>query len=236
MKIRRPWLINLIALVGAWVIRLWLGTLRYEFRSLGPEVRPKNPDTRQHFIYAFWHENLLLPACYHASRDTFVLVSQHADGQLIAETCRRLGFSLIRGSTTRGGTEAVRQMLRKAGEAHLAITPDGPRGPRRRVQPGVIYLAARTGMLIAPAGIAYDRPWRMRSWDQFAVPRPWSMAVCVIAQPIAVPPDADKETLEQYRQQVEARIMWATDMAERWVATGRWPSDNEIDSSTGQAA
>src|SRR5206468_6190352 len=107
-------------------------------------------------LYAFWHEHLLLPAYHYGRRDIRVLISTHADGQLIAEVCRRLGFGLVRGSTTRGGVEAVRQMLRDGGASHLAITPDGPRGPRRRVQPGVSFLASRTGLPVVPMGIGHD--------------------------------------------------------------------------------
>src|SRR5436190_464721 len=86
----------------------------------------------------------------------------------------------------RGWIGTVRQMLRVGRKSHLAITPDGPRGPRRQVQPGLLYLAARTGLPIVPVGIGYDRPWRMRSWDRFAVPRPWTRATCVTTEPIHV--------------------------------------------------
>jgi lysophospholipid acyltransferase (LPLAT)-like uncharacterized protein len=220
MKLRHPALIKLFGFVGAWIVRVWIGTLRYRFRSLGPEIRPNVAGLAGRYIYAFWHEGLLLVAGQHASRDVHVLVSQHADGELIAETCRHLGFSLIRGSTTRGGVEAVRQMLRVSGNAHLAVTPDGPRGPRRKVQTGLIHLAARTGLPIVPAGLAYRRPWRLRSWDRFALPKPWSVGTCVVAHPIAVPPNADKNQLEHYRRRVEEAMLWATDVAERW-ADGR---------------
>jgi lysophospholipid acyltransferase (LPLAT)-like uncharacterized protein len=124
---------------------------------------------------------MLLPAYHYARPDIKVLISTHADGQLIAEACQRLGFALARGSSTRGGVEAVRDMLR-ANDTHLAVTPDGPRGPRRRVQAGVVYLAARTGLPIVPVGFAARRPWRAKSWDRFAVPRPFSRAVTDVAE------------------------------------------------------
>jgi lysophospholipid acyltransferase (LPLAT)-like uncharacterized protein len=144
-----------------------------------------------------------------------VLISQHADGQLIAEVCRHLGFRTVRGSTTRHGVEALRQMLKAARRAHLGITPDGPRGPRRQVQPGLVYVAAKTGLPIVPAGFAYDRPWRARSWDRFAMPRPWSRATCVTADPITVPAELTREGLEEYRRRVEEALLSATDAAER---------------------
>src|SRR5262249_38993092 len=203
MKLRNPWLIAWLGLVVAWLVRLWFGTVPYHFRSIKEGVAPHDPQLSTRYIYAFWHENLLVIAGRHRRRDIRVLISRHADGELIAEACRHLGFSLVRGSTTRHAVEALRQMLRGGDSAHLAITPDGPRGPRRRVQPGIVYLASRTGMPIVPAGIAYDRPWRMRSWDRFALPRPFSRAVCVLDEPIVVPPDCDGEQLEVWPQRAQ---------------------------------
>src|SRR5262249_43546941 len=89
-------------------------------------------------------------------------------------------------------------------QAHLEITPDGPRGPRRQVQLGLIYIAAPTRRPIIPTGFGFCRPWRLRSWDRFALPRPWSACVCVTAEPICVPEDAGKEELEEYRVRVDA--------------------------------
>jgi lysophospholipid acyltransferase (LPLAT)-like uncharacterized protein len=223
MKIRNPLLIKTVGVVGAWAIRRWIATLRYEYRPIGPNVDPHRPDLDRRYIYAFWHETMLLPAYQYGRSDIWVLISQHADGQMIADVSRRLGFQLVRGSTTRGGAEAVRQMLRLGRGGHLAITPDGPRGPRRRVQPGLVYLAARTGMPIIPIGIGFDRPWRMGSWDRFALPRPFSRAVCVTTEPIIVPPDVEKDALEVYRERVERTLLDATTMAEQWaVGSGQW--------------
>jgi hypothetical protein len=205
MKIRRRWLLKAAGFTAACAVRLWVGTLRYRYRPLGPNVDPHHPECRDRYIYAFWHENMLLPAYHYGRSDVYVLISQHADGQLIAEVCRHLGFRTVRGSTTRGGVEAVRQMLRAG----------------RKVQPGLVYLAARTGLPIVPAGFAYDRPWRARSWDRFAMPRPWSLGTCVTGDPIAVPPDVDREGLEHYRRLVEDALLRVTAAAERLAERSR---------------
>jgi lysophospholipid acyltransferase (LPLAT)-like uncharacterized protein len=220
MKIRAPWLIKFAAFFGTWMVRLLVGTLRYRYHSFGPVHDPYKIPPGERYLCIFWHENLLLPAYYFARPDILVLIGQHADGQLIADICGRLGFGLIRGSTTRGGVEAVRQMLRVAEEAHVAITPDGPRGPRRQVQPGVVYLAARTGMPIIPMGIGYDRPWRMKSWDCFAVPRPWTKARCITGAEIIVPENADREQIEEYRRKVEEALLHTSQVAEHWAEIG----------------
>jgi lysophospholipid acyltransferase (LPLAT)-like uncharacterized protein len=218
MKIRHPSLIKATGFSAAWLIRLWLGSLRFHYRPLGPRVAPDQPGLRGRYIYAFWHENMLLPAYQYGRPDVWVLVSKHADGQLIGETCRHLRLRLVYGSTTRGGVAAVRNLLRASQRSHLVITPDGPRGPRRRVQTGLVYLAARTGLPIVPTGIGYDRPWRLRSWDRFALPRPGSEGVCVTHEPVLVPADVDKTALEEYRRRVEEALTEATLVAEQLSA------------------
>jgi lysophospholipid acyltransferase (LPLAT)-like uncharacterized protein len=221
MKLRQRWMIKAAGFSAAWALRLWLGTLNYRYRPLGPNVDPGRRECRDRYIYAFWHEGLLLPAYQYRRTGVHVLISQHADGQLIAEVCRHLGFPTVRGSSTRDGVKAVRQLLKVGRHAHLGITPDGPRGPRRQVQPGLVYLAAKTGLPIVPAGFAFDRPWRARSWDRFAMPRPWSRAVCVTGDVVCVPTDAGREALEECRQRVEDALLCVTEAAERLAAGAR---------------
>jgi lysophospholipid acyltransferase (LPLAT)-like uncharacterized protein len=221
MKIRHPALIKAVGFAVAWIVWLWIGTLRYRYRPMGPNFDPNQPDFQGRYLYSFWHEHILIPAYQYGRRDILVLISQHADGRLIAEAARHLRFRVVAGSTTRGGVEALRRMVSGGRSSHLAITPDGPRGPRRRVQPGVVYLAARTGLPIVPFGIAYSCAWRMRSWDRFAVPMPGSGAVCVTAEPILVPEHSSREQLEEYRLRVEDAMNRATEEAERIVAAER---------------
>jgi lysophospholipid acyltransferase (LPLAT)-like uncharacterized protein len=218
MKIRNRWLIWLVALIGASLIRLWIGTLRYRYRPLGPSLDPNRLGIKGRFIYAFWHENILLPLYHYGVPEVHVLVSQHADGEIIAEICRRLNFSLIRGSTTRGGVEAMRQMVRVDG--HVAITPDGPRGPRRHLQPGMIQLAARTGLPIVAFGIGFQKAKRLRSWDRFALPRLGSFATCVTGLPISVPANLDRDEIEKYRLRVQEELDRLSRIAEDWAERG----------------
>ena len=215
MKLRQPWLIKLVAFAGVVFLRLWLGTLRYRFLALGPRIDVKRVDRRQRFLWIFWHEYMLVPAYLYPREDVHVLISTHADGELIAQVCRRLGFQTVRGSTTRRGVEATRQMLKMSQDGQLVVTPDGPRGPRRRLQSGVVHLAALTGLPILPMGFAFDRPWRARSWDRFALPWPGSRAASVSGEPIVVPADATREELEAYRVQVEEALNRVTACAEQ---------------------
>jgi lysophospholipid acyltransferase (LPLAT)-like uncharacterized protein len=214
MKIRHPWLIKILGVTGAWVVRLWMATLRSRYEPIGPPTLPAYLERGERYIYVFWHENMLFPAYQCRSPGISVLVSRHADGQLIGEILRSLGVGVIRGSTARGSVMAVRSMLRTCQCAHLVITPDGPRGPRRQVQAGVIYLAAKTGLPIVAVGIGFQNPWRLQSWDQLVLPKPWRRATMITSRPIAIPPDLDKDLLEPYRRLVENTLRDVSERAE----------------------
>ncbi|MBY0523914.1 MAG: lysophospholipid acyltransferase family protein [Gemmataceae bacterium] len=223
MKIRNPWLIRLLALVASLIVRAWIGTLRYRVRPLGPNVDPHLVQGPERYIYAFWHETLLLPAYHYSRPNTHVLISQHADGELVAQIAQHLGCSVVRGSATRGGVQALRQVMRLGDGTHVVVTPDGPQGPRRRIQDGLIFMAARTGMLLVPVGFGCCKPWRFqKSWDRFAVPKPFSRARCVMGKPISIPADVSREQMETYRQQFEAAMAHVTELAENWAEGGVW--------------
>lgn len=217
MKLRDPRLIRVVAFVAAVVVRVWMATVRLRVVNRDAADHPADAD-RERFIYAFWHESLLVPVKFRAR--VRVLISKHADGELIAQVCRHLGFGVVRGSTTRGGGEALVELWDCSRRSHLVFTPDGPRGPRRRVQPGLIILAARSGLPVVPVGIAFGRAWRARSWDRFAVPKPFSRCVCVAGKAIRIPPEVDRDGLERYRRLVEEQMLDATEEAERLALGG----------------
>ncbi len=217
MKLRHPWLIKTAGCGIALLLRAWIGSLRYQHHALGTDAEPPRVAPGTRYLYAFWHEYLLLPAFRYAFTDATILIGQHADGQLITEVCRHLGLRAARGCTTRNGDRAVRHLMNET-HGHIVITPDGPRGPRRVVKPGLVYLASRLGLPIVPAGFGLERPWRGRSWDRFAMPRPGSRACVVTDELVRVPATADRDTLEVYRLHVQAAINRATTLAERWAA------------------
>lgn len=217
MKLRHPSLIRCLGLLGGCAVRWWTNTLNTRVHSEDGEVHPLDP-RRQRVIYAFWHEVLLGPVPLRPR--AHILISQHADGELIAQMCRHLGFPTIRGSRGRdGGVAALLDMIRASRPTHLAVTPDGPRGPRRQVQPGLIYLASKSGLPIIPTGVGYAHAWRARSWDRFAVPVPWSVSHLHLAPPFVVPAKLDRDGREHYRRLLEAELLRVTELAER-RATG----------------
>ncbi len=161
----------------------------------------------EHCIYAFWHAQMLPLAFTHRDRGVAVLVSRHRDGEWIARVLESLGYVTARGSSTRGGGEGAREMLLWAERGHLlAITPDGPRGPRGQVKPGLLYLARRTGWPVLPLAAWSEPSWVARSWDRFRVPLPWARTVVVYGDPIRVPGDLSAEAEEQWRARLEAAL------------------------------
>lgn len=222
MKIRNRRLIAAAGWLGTRSLRVLFRTLRFQYQPLGPDCAPAELGRSERLIYCIWHENLLLPTLTFGCPDIAVLISRHADGQLLGSLIGHLGMGLVEGSTTRGGIEAVRKMIHEdAPWRHLAITPDGPRGPRRVVQHGLVYVASRTGMRIVPVGVGYRQPWRFTSWDRFALPKPFSRALCITDEPIAVPPSLRAADLEPYREQVQAEMDRLNALAELRVEAER---------------
>lgn len=215
MTHRTRWLVPYITAVVAWAIRLWMSTMRLRVASADGREHPADP-AEQRYIYTFWHESLLAPL---ATRPKIrVLISQHTDGEVIAQICQRLGIGVIRGSTARGGCQALLEMIRDADETtHLGITPDGPRGPRRELKPGAIMVASQSGLPVVPIGVGFVRAWRFRSWDRFALPLPGSTVLGVIGAPIDVPRDLDRRGLQTWVETVQAEMHRLTDLAENWA-------------------
>lgn len=216
MKLRHPWLIQGLGLLGASCIRAWRRTINLRLKSLGEDTHPLDP-RKQRCIYAFWHESILATTLFRIRAQG--LVSQHADGELMAQVYRHLRIGTIRGSTGRGGVSSLLKMI-KACRTHLAIIPDGSRGPRHRVQPGTIFLASRTGLPLVGFAVGYTNVWRANSWDRFAVALPYSAVTCVFTASLKVPMDLDKQGLAEYALIFEKRLMDATEEAQR-LATGR---------------
>jgi lysophospholipid acyltransferase (LPLAT)-like uncharacterized protein len=155
-------------------------------------------------IFALWHARLLPLVFTHRGLGAAVLISRHRDGELIARLVERLGYVTARGSSTRGGGDGAREMLSFAERGHLlGVTPDGPRGPAEVVKIGLVYLASRSGLPVIPVAASASRAWRLRSWDGFRIPQPFSRLVVAYGEPIEVPADLDGEALEPWRERIE---------------------------------
>jgi lysophospholipid acyltransferase (LPLAT)-like uncharacterized protein len=221
MRIRNRLLNKFGGLAIATLTRRWMETLEFQGGYYDPTVDPIHPDCDGPAIFLFWHEYIPFPFHLRGNCNTALLISQHQDAEWLSQAARYMGFQTVRGSTNRGGVAALREMFRKCRRMNLAITPDGPRGPRRLLAPGPIYLASRLGLPLIVAGLGYDRPWRNPwSWDRFAVPRPYSRARVVLSPRVHIPSDLDRNGLENCRVAVEQLLNRLTVEAERWADSG----------------
>ena len=202
---RYPWWMEPAAAAGALAVRLLGSTWRIEVER-APEYAAATA-AGERFVYAFWHAQMLPLVWARRSEGIAVLVSRHRDGQLITRIIERLGFASARGSSTRGGETGVREMLAWADAGrHIAVTPDGPRGPARRVKEGLAYLATRTGRRIVPIGAWARASWAFRSWDRFRAPHPFARVCIVYGAPRSVEEGAAAcEALDRALDGVTAR-------------------------------
>jgi len=219
MKISHPIAIKTVSLLGSWVLKLWLRTQDYWFCLEDPDSDPNWTDRRN--IYLFWHEMMLFPLITHCGPDFSILVSRHRDGELITQVMRMFQGKTVRGSTSRGAVAGLLGMMRNQPSRHLGITPDGPRGPRRVVQDGAVYLSSRTGMPLVPVGFAFDGCRRAGSWDKMALPRPFRRAVCVAGSGVIVPGDLDREGIEAFRVTVQEEMDRVQKRAEDLAAAAK---------------
>lgn len=221
MKIESPFLNKLGGLLGSAAVRRWMSTLDYKVAYYDKTIDPVFPECKGQKIYIFWHEYILFPLYLRGHCNMAMLLSRHRDAEILSHAAYHMGFDFVRGSTNRGGAAALREMLAKSKTMHLTITPDGPRGPRRRLAPGCVYLASKLELPLVVMGYGYDRPWRVRNaWDQFAIPRPCSRARAVPSGEIFVPPNLDRDGLEHFRGKIERLLNRLTSEAEAWAEAG----------------
>jgi lysophospholipid acyltransferase (LPLAT)-like uncharacterized protein len=196
----------LVGAVAAGTVRCLRATVRIRHHD-DAALRAREA-ANERLILAFWHRHLLLMPYAYRGRRISVLVSRSRDGELIARTVAHFGIATARGSSSRGGAVGLRELLRQGAQGwDLAFTPDGPRGPASRVQPGVLLAAAASGFPIQPVALAATRAHRLRSWDRFVVPLPFSTVHFVYGAELRVERHAD---LEQASAEL-GRVLLATE-------------------------
>jgi hypothetical protein len=170
---RRDWKLSITVRLGALVIRALASTWRYRITN-ADAIRGLRAH-QQPFIFAFWHGTMLPLVWLHRGEGVAVVISEHRDGEIIARIVEQFGFRTIRGSTTRGAARALLGIVRELENgSEVAVTPDGPRGPARKFASGALVAAQRVGVPIVGIGVAASRAWRLKSWDAFMIPKPFS--------------------------------------------------------------
>jgi lysophospholipid acyltransferase (LPLAT)-like uncharacterized protein len=158
-------------------------------------------------VFVTWHGRLVPLLYLYRGNDIVTLVSQHRDGEYLARVGRALGYETVRGSSTHGGFPALRELVRKlrAGRS-LAITPDGPQGPREKLKPGALQAARMTGAPVIPVMAGTHRAWWFEGWDSFMVPKPFATIRVAIGEPRRVPRECSVRDLEQHAQVLESQL------------------------------
>lgn len=201
------------------MVNSWMSTLNYRSAPYASGTDPAMDDFAGPAIFIFWHEYIPVPLYLRPNARLAVLLSKHQDAELLSQAAHFAGLETVRGSTHRGATSALKSLLTAGRGRSLAITPDGPRGPRRHLAPGCIYLSSRLQIPLVLLGVGYDRPWRYRRvWDQFAIPKPFSRARVVSSPRLQIPAELDREEIEDQRIWIENTLNQLCTTAERWAA------------------
>jgi lysophospholipid acyltransferase (LPLAT)-like uncharacterized protein len=213
---RRPseeWKLAAVERGGSALLGLLGKTLRFQVD--GEETLEAFRRAGQPVILAFWHSRILPLAHFHRNQGIVVLVSEHRDGEYIARVIARKGFGLARGSSTRGGARGLRELIRAGRSGQdLGLTPDGPKGPPRRVKRGTLVAAQITGLPIVPLTAGGEGVWRVNSWDRFLIPRPFSRIQVRYGVPVHVPRRAGPEELQALAEALDGELNRITDQVD----------------------
>ena len=206
---------KVISLLIIWYIHFvhWTGS----WTRVNEEIPNKFHDAGKPFILALWHGRLaMMGLAWRYGVTVTVLASAHRDGRIIARVLEGFGFSVVHGSTNKGGANALRRLaVVLANGGVIGVTPDGPRGPRMRAAAGVIMLARLAQVPIIPMTFATSRRRIHTSWDRFVIPLPFARGVYLWGEPIQAPSSADKTLMEEKRLELECAITDLTAQADR---------------------
>lgn len=196
-------------------LRLYAKTLRVQIE--GEEKILGHLERGGRIIFASWHQRLFggffVPQFFQWT--PCIMISQSRDGDFISKIVSRLAWIPVRGSSTRGGAKALKTMVQKVAENRIGVhIVDGPTGPARIVKPGLILLAGNTDSVICPGIVSYEKAWQVNSWDRFMIPKPFTRILIHFGSFITVPGNADRDSLEALRLQVEQNMMEAYEAAD----------------------
>lgn len=218
MKIRSVWLTKLAARVIVGLLRLIFATCRRRFVAY-PGTNAYDPDIPGRFLFSVWHDELVFPLFMAKPHHMSALVSKHQDGSYLSESMHLLNVEPYRGSSSRGGAQAVRQLFDVAQTQHITITPDGPRGPRHVLKEGIVFLASRTGLPVVPVAYGCRRGFRIQgSWTDMLIPLPFTTVYGILGEPISVPPELSRERLLDVTARVQQAMERLRVQLDDWIS------------------
>jgi lysophospholipid acyltransferase (LPLAT)-like uncharacterized protein len=205
MRARDRALLAAVERLGPGLFRILYGTLSYELR--GRENQEAAWGTGRPVIFVTWHGRLLPLLHLYRGKGIVMLVSQHRDGEYLTRLARGLGYDAVRGSSTRGGFPALREIVRRLRNGRsVAITPDGPQGPREKFKPGALQAARITGAPVIPVMAGANRAWWIEGWDRFLVPKPFARVPVEVGESIQIARDSSVRDLEEAARDLEERL------------------------------
>jgi len=212
----------LVPIIGwaVWaVIRILGPTIRFEVlggEKAGRDYRPDLPPN----VYAFWHRCIIAGAWYFRNRNGVLMNTTNFDGQWTRRVIERLGYGTAQGSSTRGGLRGLAVMAQRIEEGvDAGFTIDGPRGPRYVAKPGPVMLARRAGRPIILFHVGLERAWTLeKTWDLMQIPKPYTRAILIIAPPLDVQTDIDRDGLEKKHREMQKILERLRDSAEAWFS------------------
>lgn len=223
MRVTEQLRIKLLSFLGFLVYRALLLTLRWT--DVGMEGERKHWSNGEARVLAFWHnQQIMMPYIWLSHKENgkakpiHVLISQHGDGRIIAGTIELLGLSSVAGSSSKGGSEALRKLVEitKKG-CHVVFTPDGPKGPIYKSKPGVVRLAQLTGVPITPMALYADRKWIFKSWDRMFLPKPFSKVAIGLGEEIPVPRELSEEDFTNIQNRLDIALNELTERCQKAV-------------------
>ena len=207
----------IIGTLAGWAMKLLAATLRFDIRDesgIGRRDAAIPP-----VIYILWHNRFFsVPPAWQRlcgrHRRCVALTSASHDGAMVAHAMAVFGLGAVRGSSSRRAVAALVGLKRALLEGlDICVTPDGPRGPRYRLEPGIIKLAQATGAPILPIHLQFSAAWRLKTWDRFVIPKPFSRVVVTFGKTLTAPRTADESSFEEQRREIETLLIEGTDDA-----------------------
>jgi hypothetical protein len=207
-------LAGLVELVAPFAVRRLMATCRITI--VNPEVERETLSSRP-VIGALWHQTVIGAAARFDRRPFVIMVSRSRDGEIGAAILRGFGMKTVRGSSSRGGREALQEIIERGREGRtLGLILDGPRGPARVAKIGAVVAAKETGLPIVPVAMHLPDAWHLRSWDRTAIPKPFSRIWYQYGEPVAVAKGASNEECERIRGELQATLVrLEAELAER---------------------
>lgn len=191
---------------------------RIKWKVVGEENFKRFKEKKERAIFAVWHGRMFIPMYYLKGEEIYGIVSPSQDGEYFARIFSKFGYKTIRGSTGRKSISAVISAIKiLKEEKFIAITPDGPRGPKEKVQPGVIYLASKTATPIIPTGATCKYKKFLNTWDNSLLPLPGGVGVIVFGEPVYIPGNLEMDMIEYYAEILEKELKKVNQIAEEMV-------------------